>query len=128
LLYVDSSALAKMLLPESESDALREYLNGRGPLGSSVVVGVEVRRAVRRVRPDLRADAERLLAEVVVVHLDSAIVARAAALEPPAIRSLDAIHIASALALGEELEAVVTYDARMAEAARASGLRVEAPA
>jgi predicted nucleic acid-binding protein len=127
LLYVDSSAVAKLLLPESESEALRTYLDGRGVLGSSVIVGVEVRRAVRRVRPDLREDTERVLAQVVLIQLNDAILTGAAALEPPQIRSLDAIHIASARALGGELEAVVTYDARMAEAARGAGLRVEAP-
>jgi uncharacterized protein len=127
LLYVDSSALAKLLLPESASDALREYLDDRGRVASSVIVGVEVRRAVRRVRPDLREDVERVLAALVQVELAAAILMTAAALDPPEVRSLDAIHIASALALGDELEAVVTYDARMAEAARAAGLRVDAP-
>jgi predicted nucleic acid-binding protein len=71
---------------------------------------------------------EQVLAQVVQVQLDNEILATAATLDRPQMRALDAIHIASALALGEELEAVVTYDARMAEAARASGLRVEAPA
>lgn len=127
MLYVDGSALAKLLLPESESDALRAYVNDRGRVASSVIVGVEVRRAVRRVRPDLREDVERVLAALVQVELAAAILMTAAALDPPEVRSLDAIHIASALALGDELEAVVTYDARMAEAARAAGLRVEAP-
>jgi predicted nucleic acid-binding protein len=92
-----------------------------------MIVGVEVRRAVRRVRPDLHADIERVLAQVLQIQLDTEILATAAELEPPALRTLDAIHIASALVLGEELEAVVTYDARMADAARAVGLRVEAP-
>lgn len=125
MLYVDSSALAKLLLPGSESDALRAYLDDRGRVASSVIVGVEVRRAVRRVRPDLREDVERVLAAPVQVELAAAILMTAVALDPPEVRSLDAIHIA--LALGDELEAVVTYDARMAEAARAAGLRVDAP-
>lgn len=121
MLYVDSSAVAKVLLPEPESAALRTYLDGRGQPGSSVLVEVEVRRAVRRVRPDLRGEADRILAQVVLIQLDDAIVTRAATIVPPQVRSFDAIHIASALLLGEELEAVVTYDERMSEALERRG-------
>lgn len=63
-----------------------------------------------------------------IVELDETIASAAARVEPPSLRSLDAIQLASALAIGEELEAVVTYDRRMADAARAAGLAVMAPA
>ena len=70
----------------------------------------------------------QLREQVAVIELDAPIAASAAKADPPALRSLDAIHLASALSLGSELEAFVTYDARLADAAREAGLTVVAPA
>ncbi len=126
MLYTDSSALAKLVLDEAESDALRAFVDGVA-LVSAALGFVEVLRAARRFGPPAERQARDLLARVQLVRLDGPILESAAMLDPPELRSLDAIHIASALVLGEDLEAVVTYDGRMAEAARAAGLRVEAP-
>ena len=127
MLYADSSALVKLVLAETESDALDAYLGDR-PLASSAFARTELVRAVRRLRPDREEAAIALLASLDFIDINREVLTRAATLPPPQLRSLDAIHLASALALGEELEALLTYDARMAEAARAAGLHVESPA
>ena len=127
MLYADTSALTKLVLSERESEAFRAYVIDRERLVSSVLVITELVRATHRVRPDLDEEARAILADLTLLNLDRAILDAAGTLPPPQIRTLDAIHIASALTLGGELEALVTYDARMAEAARAARLRVEAP-
>lgn len=126
LAYVDSSALVKLTAGEPEADALREALAGREVVASDLA-WVEVMRATRRAGAD-EESAHAVLAEVRPVALTEAVVARAAALDPPALRTLDAIHLASALILGEDIAAIVTYDRRLADAAAGAGLRVEAPA
>ena len=88
---------------------------------------VEVVRAVRRVAPDLTSHAEQVVAQVSVVDAGEPIRARASLLEPATVRSLDALHLATAIEIGDALDAVITYDARMAEAARSLGLVVNAP-
>lgn len=127
MLYADTSALTKLVLDERESEAFRAYVIDRERIASSALVITELVRATHRIRPDLDEEARAIVAELTLINVDRAILDVAAALLPPELRALDAIHIASALALAEELDAVVTYDARMAEAARAAGLRVEAP-
>ena len=88
---------------------------------------VEVVRAVQRVAPDLTSHAEQVVAQVSVVDAAEPIRARAALLEPATVRSLDALHLATAIEVGDALDALITYDARMAEAARSLGLVVSAP-
>ena len=127
MLYLDSSALVKLVVVEPESAALESWLGARTDLSSCALSRTEVRRAVRPSGPDAVARATRLLATTALVQLDDALFDRAGDLEPP-LRSLDAIHLAAALELGDELETVVTYDARMTKAARALGLPVVAPA
>ena len=118
----------KLILEERESRVLREYLVVRSPPITSRVATVEVTRAIARVTtPSADALAE-LWRRTEFVELDAEIAQSAGGIGPPALRSLDAIHLASALALAEELEAFVTYDARLADAARALGLTVVAPA
>jgi len=90
-------------------------------------VEVEVVRAVRRVAPDLTQRAGEVVAQVSVVEVSEPIRASAALLEPATVRSLDALHLATAIEIGEALDAVITYDARMAAAARSLGLAVAAP-
>ncbi len=80
-----------------------------------------------RKRPEAALAASAFLDDLVIVALDRTIVSRAASLAPPGLRTLDAIHLATALELGRELEAFVTYDTRQGEAARSIGLRVAAP-
>lgn len=128
MLYLDSSALVKLVLTERETAALRERLRGHEALATSVLAVTEVLRTVRRVAPAREADVRPVLSNLVLLDLSVEVLERAAAIPPPALRTLDAIHIATALALGDELDALVTYDARMVDAARGAGLRVDAPA
>lgn len=127
MLYADTSALAKLILDEPESTVLRTYVETVGALASSVLVVTELVRSVRRNRPDLEEQASLLLRGVALIEVDRAILDVAARLDPTALRSLDAIHLATALSLGRDLEALITYDTRMAEATRASGIVVRMP-
>lgn len=126
LTYVDSSAFTKLITEEPEGEALRAALRDR-TLTASVLLEVEVVRAAGRYRPDAVARAQELLSAVSLIELDQTIRSRASILHPPSIRSLDAIHLASALALADELDAFITYDARLADAARAHRLDVLTP-
>jgi uncharacterized protein len=131
--YADASALVKLVREEAESGALRTYLDGADLISSELVL-TEVPRAVRRaVARDPRLPLDLLLeraGELVGVlalrPLDRALLAGAGALAEPALRALDAIHVASAADLGP-IEAFVTYDERQAAAARLAGLRTMAP-
>lgn len=128
MLYADTSALVKLVLEEPEAAALRLYLAEVGPVVTSALTATELVRAVRRVNRDLEAAANAVIDALTLADLEVGILAAAGTLAPPQMRTLDAIHLATALALGDELDALVTYDTRMAAAARAAGLRVEAPA
>ncbi len=128
MLYADTSALAKLVLTEPESSALLAYLDGRGGVVTSALVTTELIRAVRRLEPDLEPRAHALIAGLVRIEVDREVLTAAATLSPSEMRSLDAIHLATALALSDEVEALITYDSRMAAAALAAGMRVEAPA
>jgi predicted nucleic acid-binding protein len=127
--YADASALVKLVLRERESDALRSYLLTRSDPATSRISVVEVARAMTRAEGSPQDEAVAALWErTLFVEVDASLADSAARLEPPTLRSLDAIHLASARALADELEAFVTYDARQAEAARAVGLEVISPA
>lgn len=128
MLYADTSALAKLILTEPESPALLAYLDGRGGVVTSALVTTELVRAVRRLQPDLEPRAYALIAGLTLIEVDRGVLDAAGTLLPPEMRTLDAIHLATALALGGEIEALLTYDVRMAATARAAGLRVEVPA
>jgi predicted nucleic acid-binding protein len=117
----------KLVLPEPESDALRRHL-GTESVVVSALAQTELIRAVRRVRPGLEAPALAILSGLTLLDVDVAVLTAAGGLAPPAIRTLDAIHVATALRLGPELDALVTYDTRMIDAAQAAGIRVESPA
>ena len=129
LLYLDSSALVKLVLPEAESEALLESLSAWSVRVSSELARVEVVRAARRAtaQPSAEQRAEEVLAGLHLLKLDSDIFSAAARLEPRSLRSLDAIHLASALSLGADLGAIVIYDSNLAEAAEGHGLQVLAP-
>jgi predicted nucleic acid-binding protein len=128
-LYVESSALIKLLREEAESEALQHALTSWPLRVSSIITAVELPRAVRRGIdcPAGAARAEALIEPLDLIPLDRTVADAAAALAPAALRSLDAIHLASALSLGGELGVLATYDRRLAEAARAAGLGVLAP-
>ncbi len=129
-LYLDTSAAVKLVQEEPGSLALHRWLLGRqgSVLASSLLLHTELLRATRRGRPDLLAQARDLLARVVLIDLAWEVCERAAMLDPDGMRSLDALHLASALALAEDLEGIVTYDTRLADAALTLGLQVHAPA
>ena len=126
--YLDASAVVKLLVREAETTALRRRLRSWPRRASSALLRVELLRTVRRAGlPRLMEGARRQLASIDLIRLDDDLLERAAEIEPPTFRSLDAIHLATALGLGSDLAAVVTYDARMSAAAQALGLPVIAP-
>jgi uncharacterized protein len=129
LLYLDSSALVKLVLPEAETGPLLAALASWPQRITSELAVVEVHRAVRRATPSeaVYRRAQEILAGVHLLRLDRPVLDRASALEPPALRSLDALHLASALELGDDLGGFVAYDPRLAGAAATAGLPVLAP-
>lgn len=130
--YLDASAIVKLATAESESLALRAWLRERSPLVTSRISTVEVARAIERKDGGSvargRAAVREAFTSVALAELDAGIANRAAELGPATLRALDAIHLATALAIGDELAVFVTYDGRLADAARAVGLEVIAPA
>lgn len=128
VLYLDSSALVKLVMEELESAALRAVLEASSGLVSSGLARVELRRAATRRIPPVGRAAEALLTRLALVPLDGRVLDLAGGLKPPALRSLDAVHLASAQLLGDRLDGFVTYDRRLGDAARIAGLRVAAPA
>ena len=125
--YVDASALVKLVLDEPDAFAMRRWYVEADRVACSVIGTIEVRRAVaRKVHPEDRVT--DVLRSVVMLGLDAPTLARAAVVAPSSLRTLDAIHLASALTLAGELDAFVTYDDRLADAARSLGLPVVRPA
>ncbi len=130
LVYLDSSALVKLVVREPESPALLGVLREHRERVSSALALTEVPRALRRAGfggPEHRR-AQAVLGAVALVETDRRILRTAATLEPPMLRTLDAIHLATVLALGDELAALVTYARRLTEAARRAHVHVLAPA
>lgn len=129
LLYLDTSAIVKLVLPEPETEELLHLLSDRPERVTSGLARVEVLRAVRRTGEDgaVFRRAEEVLARLGLIEIGTTILDAAARLEPRRLRSLDAIHLATALSLGEQLEGITTYDSRLAEAAEANGIAVLAP-
>lgn len=127
MVYLDSSALVKLIIAEPESSALRRYLRREPQRASCALARVEVLRAVLRQGPAALTRAGRLLQRLSLVRIDDALLEAAASLDPDILRSLDAIHLAAAQVFGAELTAVVTYDGRMTAAASLLELPVEAP-
>ena len=128
---MDSSALVKLVQREPESQALRQYLQQHrdDERVASELVCVEVVRSVLAGGPTAVAHARRLLARLYLMALDRELLDRAATLAPSSlVRSLDAIHLASAQLLGADLRALLTYDIRMMQVASSLGLPVQAPA
>jgi uncharacterized protein len=126
LRYFDSSALVKLVLDEPESQALFDFMGTSGAISSNVA-RTEVYRAVVRVEPTRGVDVVALLQQVALIPLTPDILETAGRLMPSSMRSLDAIHLASALLIRDDLEAFVAYDARLLNAAAALGLPVVSP-
>jgi uncharacterized protein len=127
--YFDTSALAKLVLVEAETEALRAWIAERGdvPAVTCDLTRTELMRAARRIDPNLLARVREVLDGLTVVGVSAAHFSAAGRLEPPTMRSLDAIHLSVALDLGDELDVLVAYDERLVAAARASGIAVVQP-
>ena len=126
--YVDSSALLKLVVVEPETSALEADLAGREGLVSSRLAALECRRAARRTsNTRVLQTVEQVLDAVYFLDITPAILDRAAIADPPLLRSLDAIHLVTAVSIEEPQLEVITYDQRFARAARSSGLRVAQP-
>ena len=125
--YLDSSAIVKLVVAEQESEALRRFLKRRPNRVSSALARVEVVRAVRFQGDEARVRAQRALERIRLLAIDDAVLCAAADLDQGVLRSLDAIHLASALAFGASLDELVTYDSRMIQAAEVVGLPWSAP-
>jgi uncharacterized protein len=130
VLYLDASALVKLVVAEPESPALLKLLRVWPIRVSSALSLAGVPRALRRAgfSAGARRRARDVLARINLVDIDRRVLAGAAALEPAALRTLDAIHLATALSIREDLQAVVTYDWRLTAAAQRAQLEVLAPA
>ena len=126
--YLDASAFVKVVIAEAESRALRRFLRGAPERRiSSALLRTEGVRSVRHLGPSALERVREGLRRVDLVHIDDRILDAAGHLEPGIVRSLDAIHLATALAIGDDLDVIVTYDERMLEGARLLGLRSAAP-
>lgn len=125
--YLDASALVKLAIEEDETKALRDALAEWPRRVSSRISVVEVLRAVRRRDETALPLAGRVLAHVVLLAIGDKLLVQSAALDPPSLRALDAVHLASALRLESALSAFVSYDERQLSAAEALGLPAFSP-
>jgi predicted nucleic acid-binding protein len=130
LIYLDTSAFLKTLLAEPQSDALSAYLTSFGSprFVSSALLAVEARRSVLRAEPTSLPRLDLELLDVIQVDLTGVVLETASRLPDPMLRALDAIHVATALLIRDDLEVLVSYDHRMLAAAAAHGLPTASPA
>lgn len=127
LTYVDSSAIVKLAVAEPESRALRRFLSRRQPLVSSALARTEVARALMPSGLEAVSRGEEVLRRIQLVRVNDRVLTAAGRMQPLELRSLDAIHLASARELGSSVKQIVTYDERMTAAATAAGWSVAAP-
>ncbi|HET9255999.1 MAG TPA: type II toxin-antitoxin system VapC family toxin [Pseudonocardiaceae bacterium] len=129
MIYLDSSALMKLIRMESETTALRDWLRERPdqPVVSSELGRVEVLRAARRVGDRALAEARAVIGDIDLIPPDRAVQDLACDIGHPPLRTLDALHLASAVLLSDELTAFIAYDQRLTGAAHAAGLVVATP-
>ncbi|WP_436792857.1 type II toxin-antitoxin system VapC family toxin [Actinospongicola halichondriae] len=126
--YLDTSALVKLVVEEEETAALIAWIDAAEvEMVSSDLARTELLRAVRRAAPDRVVRARDVLDAVTMLELTTQIYEEAARVDPPLLRTLDALHLAAALDLGDDLNTIVTYDDRLADAAASNGVRVIAP-
>ncbi|MGH9294059.1 MAG: type II toxin-antitoxin system VapC family toxin [Acidimicrobiales bacterium] len=126
--YLDSSAFVKLIVPEPESEALRQALLRWSEFASAALLRTEVIRALRRSGNEAHVGkARRLMRGVNLVRLDELLLDRAADLAPTDLRSLDAVHLVAASTIGDDLGVVYLYDTRLARAAEALGMDVDSP-
>ena len=115
----------RLATDEPGAEAVSALIGHDNEILTSSVALVEVRRALGRIAPGY--DPDDVLDQCIVIALDAGVIARAGVLAPATLRSLDAIHVASALTVAEDLDAFVTCDQRQASAAAAAGLPVQVP-
>jgi predicted nucleic acid-binding protein len=125
--YLDSSAIVKLAVREPESDALRRHLRRRRPWVSSALARTEVLRSLLANGEDAVAAGRAVLARCDLVRVNDRVLNLAGTMSPAELRSLDAIHLATAERLRDEISEIVVYDERMADAARQAGHRVVSP-
>jgi uncharacterized protein len=126
VLYLDSSAIVKLVAREPETPKLVDAVRADPAVISSALAWTEVIRATKRARGRV-ARAREVLEGIALVPIDDGILRGAADITPVGLRTLDAIHVATALSLGEDVGSLVTYDGRLAEAAAIAGIHVIAP-
>jgi len=126
--YLDTSAAVKLVVAERDTAALTAWLADHDDeVVSSDLLRTELLRATRRGAPHAMPRARAVLDSLTVLTVPTSTFERAADLDPDLLRSLDAVHLAAALELGDELDGLVTYDDRLADAARVHGITVIAP-
>lgn len=129
MIYLDTSALLKLLFEETESDALAGWISERvgTPLVSSELAKVEATRAVRRLDAEVVPAARALLSQLDLIPLQGGLLDDAGQVGDPLLRTLDAIHLASALSIRDDLAAFVSYDQRLLTVAEAAGIEPTRP-
>lgn len=128
MIYLDTSALVKLVIEEAESETLEHWLLLRDePVVTSVIGRVELLRACRRIDPASTASANLLLADLPLIPLAGRVLETAENIGLPTSRSLDALHLAAAFDLGGALTSFVAYDKHLRDAAVLSGLPVMTP-
>ncbi len=125
MIYVDTSALAKLVLSEAQSASMREI--AVDSMVTSALTTTELRRTVRRYAPHLAVAAESVLAGVMTLAVDAEVLRAASTVDPLTLRSLDAIHLASAMSVRDALDVFVAYDERLLDAARLAGIPTASP-
>lgn len=125
--YIDSSAIVKLVAQEPESAALRRYLRRHRPLISSALARAEVGRAVLPLGEAALKRAGEVLRRIELVRINNQVLTMAGLMEPPELRTLDAIHLATAALLQNTMGSFVSYDERLSVAARSLSWTVTAP-
>jgi predicted nucleic acid-binding protein len=129
MIYLDSAAVVKLVHTEPESAALRGWLDERAETGwiSSVLTEIESFRALARYAPEAASRLPAVLDQIDLIDLDQRIRMLARTVRPATVRSLDAIHLGTALYVRSALTSFVTYDKRLLDAAQAAGLPIDSP-
>jgi predicted nucleic acid-binding protein len=130
MIYLDSAAVVKLVHAETESQALRGWLDERAETGwvSSVLVEIESFRALARYVPEAVTRLHPVLDQIDLIEMNPRVRILAQTIRPVTVRSLDAIHLATALSIRRNLTSFVTYDKRLRDAAVAAGLPADSPA
>ena len=129
MIYLDSSALMKLVREEAETEALRDWLASKPevPVVTSELGRVEVLRAARRAGSDALTEAHAVIGDVDLIPLDRGVQDIACEIADPPLRTLDALHLASAVLLGDDLTVLAAYDRRLLAAAQVAGLPTITP-